>query len=494
MLPGKRTARRLLRIASLFTRWTSPARSRASSRRLFVALVLITGLLVSQASAPSNLASVELVLATGACGLPDAAFCDTFDKAYPGGQAGDLDDTRWSVTRLSNSFHFGDDTWAVLNTFYDTHHHHCFGEMRLVVPDEDVTVCNGHYMESLHDEGGTTNLFSSARIRQPFDWANRTGRLVFDVDAKAVPEEPTGDGYWVQLFISDEPIPSPYQLSSAGNLKTMPRRGVVISFQRSCGTMMTRGNVSDIYIIDKYAVRQRLREDDDLQRGPCYVTQDNVRNHFEVRISQQHLEVWGSDAGGANFQRRAFVGNADLPLTRGYVYLQHVQYQTRTVAPNLPLDTTYHWDMVGFDGPVLPVAREYEVPEALTAMSRTGVNLGYAIRNGGMQTCCPFQRVGSLAFRGNMDLSGATGAQVSVTISFPYDTTLRYRLNQGTWRSYTYQALNTDDVRVAVLPVPLSDLRPGTNTIEFVAERDGVFSHPTLHIDVTRSDATPASP
>ncbi|MDQ5851287.1 MAG: hypothetical protein M3380_04305, partial [Chloroflexota bacterium] len=355
-------------------------------------------------------------------------------------------------------------------------------------------VCNGHFMESLHDFGGATNLFTSARIRQPFDFANRTGRIVFDVDAKTVPEEPTGDGYWVQLFISDQPIPAPYQLSNAGNLKTMPRRGVVVSFQESCGTVMKRGNVSDIYVIDNYTTRQRLREDWDLNRGACYTTKDNLRNHFEVRISQKHIEVWASDAGGSNFMRRAHVANANLPFTHGYVYLQHVQYATHSNSPDLPLDTTYHWDTVGFDGPVLAIPREYHVRDSLIPATSTGVNLGYAIRDGTMQTCCPFQPISPLAFSQPVELTGATAALLTFNISFPYDTVLNYWFNGGTRRSCQYRALGTDDVRVAAIEVPLADLRPGVNTIEFTAPRDGIFSNVGLLLEGTSTATTTATP
>src|SRR6185295_16840145 len=34
------------------------------------------------------------------CGLPNAAFCDAFTKASPGGRAGALDDAHWTLSRL----------------------------------------------------------------------------------------------------------------------------------------------------------------------------------------------------------------------------------------------------------------------------------------------------------------------------------------------------------------------------------------------------------
>src|SRR5262245_32074114 len=39
----------------------------------------------------------------GSCGLASPAFCETFDKAYPGGRGGDLDENRFSFTRLTSN-------------------------------------------------------------------------------------------------------------------------------------------------------------------------------------------------------------------------------------------------------------------------------------------------------------------------------------------------------------------------------------------------------
>ena len=42
----------------------------------------------------------QSVSAAGACGLPQPAFCDTFSTTYNGGgRSGQLDPSRWSVTR-----------------------------------------------------------------------------------------------------------------------------------------------------------------------------------------------------------------------------------------------------------------------------------------------------------------------------------------------------------------------------------------------------------
>src|SRR6185503_10740487 len=47
--------------------------------------------------------AVMMPIKTGGsgCGLSAAAFCDTFETASPGGRAGDLDETKWSIARVA---------------------------------------------------------------------------------------------------------------------------------------------------------------------------------------------------------------------------------------------------------------------------------------------------------------------------------------------------------------------------------------------------------
>src|SRR6185295_14841123 len=45
------------------------------------------------------------------CGLPAAAFCDTLATPSPGGRGGDVDDAKWSVTRVTNLVNPGQGNW-----------------------------------------------------------------------------------------------------------------------------------------------------------------------------------------------------------------------------------------------------------------------------------------------------------------------------------------------------------------------------------------------
>ena len=68
---------------------------------------------------------------------------------------------------------------------------------------------------------------NSYRIRQPFDFAGRTGKIVFDVDA-VMADGANGQAAsaWVSVEITDEPIPTAgFTEPERG---TLPRNGVEI--------------------------------------------------------------------------------------------------------------------------------------------------------------------------------------------------------------------------------------------------------------------------
>ena len=67
--------------------------------------------------------------------------------------------------------------------------------------------------------------------------------------------------------------------------------------------------------------------------------------------------------------------NVALSFSRGYLSFQHAQYNAAKF--NSTNTMTYHWHAIGFDGPVLPTDRGYEVPDALQKRSDGTYNLGY---------------------------------------------------------------------------------------------------------------------
>src|SRR5262249_11771672 len=109
----------------------------------------------------------------------------------------------------------------------------------------------------------------------------------------------------------------------------------------------------------------------------CLITRGSADklNHFEVRMSQTHVEIYATDAGGGPLK---LLADADLamPFTRGVLWLEDLHYNGGKFDGQG--DHTSVWDNVGFDGPALYRDLTFDVPDAMVPNS-TGVQLGYRI-------------------------------------------------------------------------------------------------------------------
>ena len=194
-------------------------------------------------------------------------------------------------------------------------------------------------------------------------------------------------------------------------------------------------------------------------RSPCFTTQADNANHFQIKISQSHIEVWASDAGGTNF-RQISSSNIPLSFSRGYVSFEHTQYNAAKF--NSTDTMTYHWHAIGFDGPVLPADRGYEVPDALTAGPSGTVNLGYEVPT----------KTFSLP---GVDLSNVAQAYLTYSTWFyAAPKTMTATVNGVKAAPYSDPTDGIGDNgsngytwRYMVQPIPLSMLHGGTNTVSF---------------------------
>jgi hypothetical protein len=299
----------------------------------------------------------------GSCGFDTPAFCDTFE-AEPhaaGGRSGELDPARWSVTRGGPWGHARlDDAFAVGPALMPACRAGVTGTLAL--PGADAVLCDPtasiptrHLLTAV---AAQNYGLSTYRIRQPFDFARRTGTIKLDVELGA------GSWGWPALVIAQDPSPAPsFDWEERGS---GPQHGVEIEFDGGwCGAYDTlRPNV---YLFDDY-----------VQSGPVGTTMDcslyarvakGELNHVEIYLTSGHLEVWASDASpdGAAFPsfHLLWAGDVDLPFTRGYVSL--VGRNHATVKYWAGSAWIGRWDNVGFDGPVVDTWREHSVPEPLTA-------------------------------------------------------------------------------------------------------------------------------
>jgi hypothetical protein len=434
------------------------------------------------------------------CGLDAAAFCETFDApSSTRGRAGELNATRWSGSRLEVQLATaGGQPFPVLPGGVPS----CRQDTpALVFPDQDALVCDAnaaigssHLLVSVSAQNYGENSY---RIRQPFDFTGRTGKIVFD--GEAFTRSLLG---WISVEITDDPtgVPS-FAIRSNYEGAAIPQNALEIQFSDSCGADWLSTSPTGSFGVDSVHV---LHDYVDTVASPamatCIGTQQGSLNHFEIDVSQTHVDIYATPAStdGTTFEAPTLLYGTDvsLPFSRGYVHITVHNHATLKYSPNHDLlSWVARWDNVGFDGPVIDAMREYEVPDALVSFA--GAPFGIATQPQGSMNVgyvAPDQASGKTAM---MKVTGVDPTHVSrarLAVSSWYDLsgtlaqfTLRYRFNGGAWHDRMFTsaelALTSGPVIVQggmqtttgmwggfaqMLDVPVSDLVAGDNTIEFV--------------------------
>jgi hypothetical protein len=429
------------------------------------------------------------------CGLTNPAFCDTFNQpSAVRGRAGDLNPASWTAGRLAPQDFSG--FGPVANPVATAPVPACRASLPIstAFPPNDTLICDATATRSaqLMTAIVAQNYgLNSYMIKRPFDFAGRTGKIVFDVDAVVVD--------WLAGFLSiditEDPLTAP-TFREFGNYEhgAFPRNALMIKFSDNCltpGNAITAGKVM-VYTNYQGVVIQPTFLAQWGTTPSCLSTRSQFLNHFEIRLSQNQLEIYGSDYSPDDGQtypnlRRIYAANINLPFTRGYVHLAARNHASKKYGHGP--DHIYHWDNVGFDGPAIVGPRIYEIPDNTTMSSYQGgqfMNLGYQLLDGttgkpaGIYN--PTTSVGPLTFQG-VDVAGATGASLAMNGHFNAMTHtaspswgIRYRLNGGAWRDRTLTATEVQVISAVdadgniglVIDVPTSDLRNGNNTLDLL--------------------------
>lgn len=405
------------------------------------------------------------------------AFCDTFDAPArsPGPRTVDLEPARWSAGRIAPQLaSFGDCTICAGAATIPT----CRpGVGSKVFPDRDTLVCvpragvaSAHLLVAVASQNYGLNSY---RIRQPFDFAKRTGKIVFDVEAHAQ-EALLG---WVSLEVSADPTPTP----SYTNFEYGPLQRSEVSFQvKVCeGISSPRVGVREGRVFRNFA-QSMLKPHFEVDGDDCLLTADDRMNRFEVRLSRTSIEVFGTDksADGVTFAkpRRVYAANLDLDFERGYVSITTRNHASLKYTEGALDAWVVRWDNVGFDGNVHANFREYSVPDSLTKTSEGGRNLGYRLPQ---DTSSPL----SLELD-NVNPAGAVRAALAFTTYYPLccessdysKYNLRYRVNGGKWHD---RFLDRAELKAISLPdqhgahnqtiaLDPAELKNGRNQFQFV--------------------------
>jgi fibronectin type 3 domain-containing protein len=341
-----------------------------------------------------------------ACGMQlgttPIIFCDTFDApAGTGNRAGDLNGNAWGASRLAGSgVNFAQSDYNLWNP---THIQKCDGTTPVVIAPADIIICNGQLREASNDnnDGG----FDDGDVqtlamypKQPFDFAGRTGTVSFDIsnDSGGV------HSAWPEFWLSNLPVPAPF--NHHGDFISLPQHGLGIRFAAqapigSFGLCPNGNNIDKVrWTVDSAAVvRNYVLEDVDyagLQYGTasavpltltdldCVISSSGPgqMNHVELRISQNQIDVYATDAGvaatPATLKHIAVITNAALSLTRGLIWLEDVHYNADKGTSPSQREHTFSWDNVAFDGPFTYRDFAFDAPDNTAPGQNGGLNLG----------------------------------------------------------------------------------------------------------------------
>jgi hypothetical protein len=428
------------------------------------------------------------------CGFDHAAFCDTFDApSRVGSRAGELDPSKWSAARMCDiGGPTSDDRAVAINAAKLPS---CRSDLPTqVFPDQDAVICDpsdtvrsNHLMVVVAAQNYGQNSY---RIRQPFDFADRTGTIVFDAEGANV-----GLYGWVSLEITEDPTPAP-SFTIFQNLENgaVPQNGLEIQLALNCtGTCV---GVSNMLEYDDFA--QTIVYDGS-QRNLSVPASAGRLNHFQVKLSTKHVDVYATPASndGKAFGTPVLLGSADLKLgfSRGYVHLTTHNHATMKYSHDTVDAWIARWDNVGFDGPaIVGTYREYSVPDSLIATGSGMKNVAYRLADASKG---PVQ---VLSFE-NVDLTSVTGARLALenwsyhAAGSPAPSTyaLNYRLNGHGWHARPLTAselrmmttLPNAGTRSVMVDVDVAELVPGKNTLELTTSNAAPEAVPVaLNIDL----------
>lgn len=323
-------------------------------------------------------------------------------------------------------------------------------------PPADVQVCGGQMVESVNDGGGVSQL--NTYPKQPFNFAGRTGKVVFDLSA----DSGGTHGAWPEFVITDEPVPG-VRRSISFQEPAHATNEVGFALDTGCQGTNTTGVGVVFWTVN--GVYNEIQGD----RPNCITKGSRTRmNHIEVRVSTTHIEVWGTDAGSTTLKQLA-VENISLGFTQGLVWLDDVHYNARKAvedngnAIGTQYDHSFAWDNLGFDGPKTYRDLGFDVPYAnqCCVSSINGdqeINEGYTV--GGGQGPRTFTVTG-------VDWAQTPTKAKIVFNAYTENTGVSVQVSLNGHTVSVPRAFDGFGVRSIAIDLPASDAVKGANTLKF---------------------------
>ena len=417
-----------------------------------------------------------------------AIFCDTFDTKNPGiaSRTGDLDPNVWGVSRATGSVNFGG---GVYNGWASTMLRTCNGTVRVSAPS-DIVICNGQLRQASNDNA--SGVFGNGNVtvlamypKQPFDFAGRTGTVSFDIsnDSRGI------HAAWPEFWLSNLPVPTPF--NHFDSWQSLPEHGLGIRFAAAVSAGQyglcpngknldkTRWTVDSAVVVRNYVMDDTngvgVRTKMAVQTLDCVISppeDSGIMNHVELKISQNQIDVYATDAGvapsPATLRKIAVITNANLSFSRGLIWLQDSHYNADKTEGPSQREHTFVWDNVAFDGPF--TYRDFSY-DALDANQPNGVYLNLGKYSDANQTASwnvlnmpANPKAASVRVLFNF-WPNSTPKTLNVTVNgHAHPTPWPYPDTQGAWRTLA-------------VTIPITDLVPGTNVVQLGSDQAMVTSN-----------------
>jgi hypothetical protein len=379
------------------------------------------------------------------------AFCDTLGVSNPtaGSRSGSLNGLLWGVSHATS-----DSTPGVRYRWAASTQDQC-GTNVQVSPESDVNMCGNRLVESSNDSGGQTVL--AMYPRQPFNFAGRTGTIEFDVS-----DNTQGiHAAWPTLVITDQPVPAPN-----GDLS-----GLMDNARNSVGIDLDNlvNNSQSCLTARVWSTANYVFNTEPTHMDGCVSTSPGpgVMNHVEVQINSTGVKVYMSQPGNPASTTLVTDSTFTVPLSQGLVWMEDVHYNGAKF--NSQQTNTFTWANLAFDGPLEPRDLGFDVLDntapggaALNGLPKT--NLGYQVPGGSSLT---------LDIPNVTGVANATGALVTLTYWPLNAQTLTLSVNGNAPIQFPWPYANDTNSIVGptwvsqsvAVPVPLSEVHNGTNTI-----------------------------
>src|SRR5262249_49965735 len=297
-------------------------------------------------------------------------FCETFDTPFPNtNRSGQLNGTLWGVSRVDGN---GIGFWHASTL------DGCNGPQPASPDATDVVICNGQLRESVNDGGSVVTL--AMYPKQPFDFANRTGTVAFDIT-----NDTSGShGAWPEFWITDKPVPAPFMHGGPCDFCSLPRHGLGIRLDASGGDCPNGWRAGSAVVVRDYMPEDRGLFDPDTtgmqirQMGCATLSSgaNGAMNHVELRVSQNQVDIYASDAGSRTLKLINRITNANLTLTKGLIWISYCHYNADKSGVPHSIHT-FTWDNVAFDGPATYRDLSFDVLDKLTPVQPNVLDLGW---------------------------------------------------------------------------------------------------------------------